>query len=407
MLIKNSYIILIRNEKKKEKQSNTNTHKESIPHKDSLWEIITKQFEMKPSDLKLENHFKRTLTTTLYINEVSFNINLLAYEVSDVIYLDVIVEHKYKRQAIQCLEYIDERLLGKDNKFDDEYIIIISYDAVSEYYCNKIYPKLNELERTLRKLFFNIYILNFGKEYYKQTIATELQDKIKKRIGAKGGKKDIERIKYFFYSLEYSDMQSLLFDEKWLEIDSKRKDAFLCKYPDLSKLSDATLRKAYEDISPKSDWNRFFKEKIPDTNAREIIGEIQEYRNSIAHCKFLNKNEYEQCVELIQKFKVSVVKAIKVTEEKDFAKRNVTNILASVEAFSKAITLFSIELSKVITPIVQSFQATSEQMKPIFERLGKYCSVNVQNINSIEYGQFSHMYSLCENQEEDTEDNDG
>lgn len=47
----------------------------------------------------------------------------------------------------------------------DEYVDIISYDAISEFYCNKILPKLNTLERNLRKLLFNIYIVNFGKEF--------------------------------------------------------------------------------------------------------------------------------------------------------------------------------------------------------------------------------------------------
>lgn len=45
--------------------------------------------------------------------------------------------------------------------------IITTYDSISEYYCNLAFPKLNELERLLYKLFYNTYVFNYGKKYYK------------------------------------------------------------------------------------------------------------------------------------------------------------------------------------------------------------------------------------------------
>ena len=64
--------------------------------------------------------------------------------------------------------------------------MIVSYDSVSEYYCNKAYPKLNKLERNLRKLLFNTYTVNFGVDYYQKTVSPDLQKKIKGVIQAKG-----------------------------------------------------------------------------------------------------------------------------------------------------------------------------------------------------------------------------
>ena len=87
--------------------------------------------------------------------------------------------------------------------------------------------KLNKLERNLRKLLFNIYILNFGENYYQATMSSDLQNKIKKLINSATTKEQKDRIKsaynvnskeaesiarlqQFFYSFELADMQSFL-----------------------------------------------------------------------------------------------------------------------------------------------------------------------------------------------------
>lgn len=92
-----------------------------------------------------------------------YAIFLIINEVAEITYLDVIIEGRSKSQAINCLEKFQSLLLASGVR--DEYVDIISYDAISEFYCNKILPKLNTLERNLRKLLFNIYIVNFGKEF--------------------------------------------------------------------------------------------------------------------------------------------------------------------------------------------------------------------------------------------------
>ena len=132
-----------------------------------------------------------------------------------------------KKQIAECMEDIQQKFFSSCVR--ERYIDIISYDAVSEYYCNKIYPKLNTLERNLRKLLFNIYVVNFGLNYYKATINEGLQNKAKQVVNRDSRKKEkdhikekytattrkeveeIELLQRFFYSLEYGDIQDLLF----------------------------------------------------------------------------------------------------------------------------------------------------------------------------------------------------
>ena len=66
--------------------------------------------------------------------------------------------------------------------------IKVNFSNFREYYCNKLYPKLNGLERNLRKLLFNTYIVNFGKSYYERTINKSIQGKAKQVIRARGNK---------------------------------------------------------------------------------------------------------------------------------------------------------------------------------------------------------------------------
>ena len=111
--------------------------------------------------------------------------------------------------------------MAKNNSFDKYYVSIISYDYTSEYYCNKLFPFLNEFERKLRKVLFNVYTLNFNLNYYAATPSKELQDNIEKK--SKQLNKELNRLnndnvstndcltKYGFYSLDYSDIDKLLF----------------------------------------------------------------------------------------------------------------------------------------------------------------------------------------------------
>lgn len=133
-------------------------------------------------------------------------------------FCDVVIEGKDKREAIAALEHVHELICKSE--IQNGFIIVTSYDSISEYYCNKIYPYLNRVERNLRKLLLNIYIVNLGKEYYSKTVSEGIQEKAKTVIQApKGKKKPIHYIQKFFYSLELGDMERMLFEAHWSEYD--------------------------------------------------------------------------------------------------------------------------------------------------------------------------------------------
>ena len=68
-------------------------------------------------------------------------------------YLALNFTEETDEEIINVFEEIEEKLT---NCTKESYIMINSYDQISEYYCNKVYPMLNNFERLLRLLMFNI-----------------------------------------------------------------------------------------------------------------------------------------------------------------------------------------------------------------------------------------------------------
>lgn len=306
------------------------------------------------------NFFRRVCSVSIQTETNCCQVNFIINEVADITYLDIIVEGKTEVQIIKCAELVQEKLLSSGIR--DNYIDIVSYDSISEYYCNKILPKLNTLERNLRKLLFNIYIVNFGREYYQATISPDLQDKIKGRIKAKGNeeKKEIERLQQFFYSFEFNDIQKLLFTPSWTGIDEQEKCSFLDQHLDLSQLSDEELRDALSRFTPKSDWDRFFSSKIDFPDIEDMIEKIRLHRNAIAHFKFFYREDYLESNQLIKRLNTSVLKAIKLTEDKDFVEKNAEYFRKAMSEVSRTFEEFRKNISQVMTetiaPALQTFK---------------------------------------------------
>lgn len=374
MRIQNSYIFM------------QNPYKKKEPPKEKVGDGISIDFKHKfisyfesvfPSARTDQDMYYITLE---YTYEVELDGNrldarFLIHEVDETYYLDVVICGSSKAQIIGGLEYIqkviDESVIPK------HYIVIISYDAISEYYWNKIYPKLNELERNLRKLLFNIYVVNFGPAYYQTTISNDLQNQVKKNIQAKGNAENIatERLKKFFYSMEFAQIQQMLFVSQWSEVDEKAKAAFLRKHKDLSKLTDGELRKEFSEIAPKSDWERFFADKMDADVIQSLINEIRKSRNNIAHCKFFYKAEFKSCSKAMDRFNNAVNSAIATTEHKDFAKKSHETFISAFSGFKALIEDYNTIIKKALNPAIQLSQQFNEMLVPIREDLARNASM--------------------------------
>lgn len=350
MKLESHYIFLSREKSKKKSSYKKEDGTYVIVLSAGVQGYISKAF---PNVSLLPNRsiFKKAYNFKLCVSDVAYEVVILQYDVGKDTYLDIIVEGKTKAQIIKCFEYIEDMLFNSG--IEDDYICVISYDAVSEYYCNKIYPKLNTLERKLRRLLYNTYIVNFGLEYYEQTIIRDVQNKTNARIGKKGNKRE-KRNKEFFDNVDFGDIQRILFTAKWNEYDEKQKQRFLNTHSDLSELSDEELRIKFSEFSPKSDWQRFFDYKIDNTiMVEKTIDDIRNYRNQAAHCKRFSSDNYNDCNAAIKKLSRAVDQAIKITEEQDFEQKNREMLQRSIESIKNSMNEFTKTIRESFKPLLE------------------------------------------------------
>ncbi len=343
MKIQSSWIFLEHPSKKKKKDKETEDNIQlDLEH--SLYSFIEKAFPYAKRLDAPAGIFSSQLDGVFNNCKVEFDI----HGVGHTQYLDISVDGKTENIVIECLETIQNTLFQSDIK--KCYVDINSYDAVSEYYCNMMVVHLNSFERNLRKLLFNTYVLYFGENYYAATMTGALQAKIKQRIGSTITKEEEDRIrqdydvkgktaeaiirlKYFFESLEYLELEEFLLADHCTSSDVSERVEFLRAHADLTKLTDKELRDAFERFSPKSDWERFFSDKVHIENIKGSLETIREYRNSVAHFKHFSKEDYSDCFKLVQEINTAVLEAIEETKSVDFANKNREIIKEALEPF--------------------------------------------------------------------------
>lgn len=386
MKYKNSYIFLKRNNKDQETTKNDN--KIVFRLTPSIKSLLKKTFE----NIKFDNRESEDFNSGKFtIKKGNKDVEILFkyYSVMGNYYLDIIVEDKNVLSAVSILNKINDILFAKNNFFDEFYVSIISYDYSSEYYCNKLYPYLNEFERKLRKLLFNIYTLNFNLDYYNSMPMEEVKNNIK--AGAKKINKEINKlnngnvsvadclIKYGFYSLEYIDVDKLLFTKYISPDDENKLEEFLKSNNDLTKLSDRELRGKFELSKPKNAWERFFNNKKLDDNFQKNFNLIRVFRNNIDHCKFISKKEHDECIKLLKQEITSLDDAISIIEEKDFFNRNMQFNLENVNRISKMLSEIVINSYKLL---MNNIETMTQPMKELNKKVNSLTSV-LSNISSM------------------------
>ena len=379
MKIINSYIFL---ERKKEKSKFDKERNVIIVNlQPTFQELLQRNFP------NIKFYYKKNLdimnagTFNMYYNNSNELIEFKYHNVGGNYYLDIIVSHKSAKIAIDIMNLINDKLVGNRNIFEENYISITSYDSISEYYCNKLFPYLNNFERKLRKVLFNIYTLNFNMEYFSATTNEEFQRTLKKKANTKKNRKiseDDRYIKLGFYSLDYNDINTLLFTKSITKRDEEKLNSFLNDTDDLSKLSDEELRKKFNILRAKTDWERFFGDKKIDDNFQSTFDEIRNFRNNIAHCKFIDKQQYEECIDLLKKINKSLDKAILITEHKDFIEKNIE---LENQAFMKLTNLMINIISDIYKPILDNIDKTITPLTTLSDKISSMVVPSFPEIN--------------------------
>lgn len=372
--------ILIEKEMTVKKEKN-NTIYEVSP---SPYQLIKKSFEnleVKNSSNRNNKYVRSNWDGSFVINQEKIKFGIKQYSKQKIAYLSIYIKGN---RNINTLEIIDSTINKAMTKY---YIIITSYDSISEFYCNKIYNKLNKFERKLRELMFKIYTFHYGIHYYERKFSDNLKAKVKTDKSIYSESISIEKIKQALYELTYNEIIDLLFTPKWLEDDEKSKLKLIERIKN-ENLSSAELVEFINTLKPKSDWERLFIPYIGNTlNMQEIMDELRNLRNSIAHCKFFKKEHYERCLDILKISNRVIDKALKEVTKIDFQELNEQY---SSEELQKAIEKLSTYANKMLEQINNSlFNIVLNSL----EQLGKVALANTNKfINSLSFPKLNNYH---------------
>ena len=210
MKLTNSYVFVPQKNTKVKDNKNNNNNKlvivESMPRRFEkyfnidLEQILLGEVEQNPKKFSKEilNRYNQIISGTFFytVDDIQMKIWYKFTKADDIYYLDISL-NDHKSNIIRCFEKFNETFLTA-NEFTSAYITIISYDCVSEYYCNKINPLLNKFERKLRKLLFLIFTSQYKELYFEATAPKKMVDDTKKIIKKENNTYRIQNYFYFF-----------------------------------------------------------------------------------------------------------------------------------------------------------------------------------------------------------------
>ena len=210
--------------------------------------------------------------------------NFVDKEKGEKYYFNITIESeegKGEEEFTYLLSYIKNSMIQKGAKLE------VLWDSISLKYCEKAYPLIYKIENLMRKLLTKFMLISVGHTW--GDLDTPTQKVNKDRI-----------IDGYLYGLDFKDLPDLLFKKYSVKIDHEK----------MKELINRNGKIVLEDLSEfenKSNWERYLldkDDKYSMNDVRKIMGyweKIYDLRCKVAHNFLINKNDYEQLVELINK----------------------------------------------------------------------------------------------------------
>lgn len=296
-------------------------------------ELISKLFSVNQNEWHRSRFpYASRINTEFRFNAIIQPFKIEMTTVGKIHYMSVSTEAKTKLRAIRCMEEFHKTIKNDKCSLQKYYDLATTYDSVSEYYCNMIFPKIAQFERLFHRLLFDVFLLNYGRNYHVNGINRDLYNQIVRRSGQKKQREISPEIEFFHFP-DLGQLKRILFEKEWLDVDSLATTKFLTENPDLSKLKDSELRKFIEEIQPRSRWERLFgTEDFP--TIKQDLDTITDFRNKVAHTGFFCKQDYESSKLLLQKLINYTKRVIVKTETIDFATKNNAELIESLRTLT-------------------------------------------------------------------------
>lgn len=239
--------------------------------------------------------------------KVSYSLEYEGVENSKEDLFHLTIESSEEDKVI-ALETVDS-LLRRMNENYKIFNINTIVDEVSIYYAIKLYPKIAEVENILRKLIYLFMFRNVGSKWMHKNVPQEMKDAVLKTL-EKNNMGEVHE-DYLYYA-DFIVLGYFFFAKYSLNSDYQRLIVELKKDENQSKVKIEELLEIYES---KSNWERYFSDKIQVENLSEKWKELYGYRNQVAHSKRISKREYDRAYGLVEELKTAFENCIEHMDE--------------------------------------------------------------------------------------------
>jgi len=192
----------------------------------------------------------------------------------------------------------------------EQYNIILAYDGVSKYYCDRAYPDLNEFERNVRNLVFRIVTKAFGTKWLDKTVTEETKDGLKASIQTRPrALRDERLIEEALYEMDIKTLENYLFIPQ-RDISCNQVIDIALSPEKLKEMTKEQIEAELANARPKSLWERQFADKVSIDGLQEALPQIRALRNRVAHAKPFTYSDFTKCRSILQGINPQIEQAI-------------------------------------------------------------------------------------------------
>lgn len=243
---------------------------------------------------------------SLMVSGVELSYSLTVKEINTgnkaemVFCFDVSVREENDNIAIK-LEEFDVLLRRINSECGNHFKINTIWDDISIYYAEKLYPHLVKVENLLRKIIYRFMINIAGSSWFDNTVPQKVKDSIGETLKKNNLSLDETGEDQLYYA-DFIQLGLFFFQPYTLKPLTQES---IKKIKENLGGNEEELNALLENYTSKSNWDRYFAEKIPVDDLLKKWRQLYIYRNQVAHTKRVKRTEYEKAMEIINELVIA------------------------------------------------------------------------------------------------------
>lgn len=298
-----------------------------------------------------------------------------AENTADIQYLTISMDGTNKSRIAEVMDSVHKQIFAHEEK--SNYDIIVSYDGISKYYCDRTYPRINEFERQIRNLIFKLLTRSFGSLWLEKTATTEQQNNIKKKLKTSSKSlRNQKMIEEALYEMDIKELENYLFlPHGSMSAIDLRSESFSDEK--LKSLPQERLIELVQQLRPISLWERYFEKEVEIDNLREKLESIRFYRNKVAHAKHFYKQDYLILKKILDEMLPQLEVAVQVVSVQEYDSVQLQEAVRGIaDTFASAMKH---ALENIISPVIENFGKSTLEFSQLFKQSVLIQAVEMQN----------------------------